>query len=197
MPLGLTTELEAVNRMLRVIGESPASSLSSLPDDGIEARAALADVTRQVLVEGWHFNTDDEFPLTASATVPYDIKVPRTAAKVDLSPSNARDMVIRGGRLYDRKKHTFSFPGVTVKATIVWLFPFDELPETLRQYVTIRAARQFAAGSLQSQLIEELTADDELRARVLWESDDTQQADANILTGNPTTAAILDRSAGY
>ena len=117
--------------------------------------------------------------------------------KVDLSRYQyGYDLVIRGGKLYDRKTHTFSFEGVTVKCTVVWLFEFEELPESLRQYITIRAARQFSDGDLQSQIINGLTEDDEIKARINWESDDIRQGDLNMLKDSASTAQFLDREAG-
>jgi hypothetical protein len=193
---GTTTELAAINRMLHVIGESPAGSMISLPDDGLTARRILEDVTREVLVEGWHFNTDERFPLMAEATAPHGIPIPVTATSIDLSCNTEFDLVPRGGRLYDRRKKTFSFPGRTFYADITWYFPFDELPEALRQYVLIKAARQFAGGDLPSSLIHGLTEQREMEKRVLWETEDARQADYNLLRQNRTINRINDREAG-
>lgn len=195
MTLGPTTELNAINRMLHILGESPVSSLASLPDDGLTARRLLEDVTREVLTQGWHFNTDYDFPLTADAMSPYAITVPSSAVKVDLCRGSDFDMVIRGKRLYDRRKKTFSFPGATVRANITWLFPFDECPEALRQYLWIKAARLFSAGSMPSELTYQLTQEDEQRALIEWEAADGRQADHNVLRDNWTTRAILNREA--
>lgn len=195
MALGLTTELSAVNLMLRAIGESPASSLASLPDDGISARQVLTDVARQVLTEGWHFNTDVEFPLTASVTPPYEIAVPATAISVDLSKyttaSTGTDLVIRQGKLYDRCKHTFSFEGQQFLCDIVWLFDFEELPEALRQYVNVRAARQFYHDTLQAETqASNLSAEKEQMLRTLWEAEDQRTADTNLIWSNPQLAIL-------
>jgi len=188
MTLTLTDELSAINLALRAIGESPASSLASLPDDAINAREVIRDVTRRVLTEGWHFNTDEEFPLVASASFPYEITRPATAAKVDVSRTDpaCTDVVLRGSRLYDRINHTFSFEGRRLLCDIVWLFEFEELPEALRQYIALRSAREFYHNILQMETTAAgLTQENMQRARSDWEDANLAQADMNLISSNP------------
>lgn len=199
MALGLTTELSAINLALRSIGESPASSLASLPDDGISARQVLTDVCRRVLTEGWHFNSDVEYPMVASGTSPYEIRVPATAVSVDLTryttQNQCLDLTQRGSRLYDRENHTYSFQGKTVYADIVWLFEFEELPESLRQYIALKSAREFYQNTLQqASTVEGFTAEAEAMARAFWEGEDNRSADKNLIWSNPQLR-ILRRNA--
>lgn len=65
--LAPTTELEAVNAMLRAIGEAPVSSLSTSQVDVVTALGILTDLTREVQGEGWRFNT--EFGMEVRPTV--------------------------------------------------------------------------------------------------------------------------------
>lgn len=192
-----STLLSAINRMLRVIGESPATSTTSLPADGIDAKAVLDDVVRDVLSEGWHFNRDLEFPLTAAATAPFEIAIPPNAVSVQVSEQDYshEDLIIRQGKIYNRDKHTFNMKDRTVLCDIIWLFDFEDLPQQLRRYVTIRAARVFASGEAPNILVEQLTADDEAVARSRWEAEDMRQEKPNMLRDNDLRQ-VLVREAG-
>ena len=65
----LTTQLEAVNSMLSYISESPVNAipadLTTLPPSAEIAVNLLAETSREVQSEGWHFNTEKEYELTA------------------------------------------------------------------------------------------------------------------------------------
>lgn len=66
--LAPTTELEAVNAMLRAIGEAPVSTLTGATQvDVVAALGILTDLTREVQEEGWRFNT--EFGMEVLPTV--------------------------------------------------------------------------------------------------------------------------------
>ena len=56
--LAATTELEAVNALLRAIGEAPIASLGSGQPDEDMALSILEAVMKEVLSEGWRFNTE-------------------------------------------------------------------------------------------------------------------------------------------
>lgn len=55
MAAGLT-ELEAVNKMLEAIGESPVAALGGSNVDATDAESILDRVTKEVCGEGWHAN---------------------------------------------------------------------------------------------------------------------------------------------
>jgi hypothetical protein len=53
--------------------------------------------------------------------------------------------VIRQGKLYDKLNHTFKWD--TTKAynfDILWLFPYDDLPQPFKAYVTAKASTRAA-----------------------------------------------------
>ena len=59
MSLAGTTELEAVNTMLSMIGEAPVNSLTgTLPLDATIAKNTLTEISREVQAAGWHYNTE-------------------------------------------------------------------------------------------------------------------------------------------
>lgn len=188
-----TTELEAVNLMLSVIGESPLSSLSSTTVvDAVLARQVLSEVSRTVQSKGWHYNTEKAYPLLPDV-YSKTISVPSNCLRVDtVYPTEDVDAVHRGTRLYDRKNHTYQFDK-SLKVDMVILLPFDELPEAARYYIAVRAARVFQARTVGSDALWQFSAQDEKDALVAFKKAEGNTADHNILTGNNSVARILQR----
>lgn len=160
-----TTELNAVNSMLATVGEAPINTLEDLGVvDAITARSALQEVTREVLVEGYTFNTDNNFPITPEGFAPFEAKIPPNALNV---VPNDRTLTVRGNRLYDTSRFSYDFQGFdTIACQIIWGLEFDELPEVTRQYVALRAARRFQKRAVASDLLHSITEEDERRA--MW-----------------------------
>lgn len=194
MTLNTTTKLDAVNSMLFTIGESPVNTLEGgNVVDAVTAEQTLDTVSREVQSEGWAFNTEKHYPLTRQAFSPYVIYVPDTALHCDPS-DKAANIVVRGNRLYDLDNHTFNFPDTpSIECDIVWLFPFEDLPETARRYITIRAARVFQAGAVGSDTLYSFTERDEYQARARFRKSNSRVRDKNLLTANRSVARIIAR----
>lgn len=196
MTLIPTSELEAVNLMLATIGESPVSSLTQSGQvDAVIAQQTLAETSIDVQSRGWRFNTDKGFPLKRQAGAPYEIPVPPSAVRVDLvGPDAHLDLTVRGGKLWDRRLHSFSFPDrAEVRADIVWLLPFDDLPQAARRLVAIRAARVFQDRVVGSSTINRFTRADEQRAEAGLRKFEAKTAKRSLLDGSWSVARILAR----
>lgn len=189
-----TSELEAVNLMLSVIGESPLSTLDDVTVvDAVLARQVLSEASRAVQSRGYHFNTEVNFPLLPDATTK-EISVPTNTLRVDtVYPDQETDAVNRGTKLYDRLNHTFQFTK-GVKVDLVLLLSFDQLPEAARYYIAVKAARMFQARTVGSESLFSFTAQDEKDARVTFVKAEGGTADHNILTGSWSVNRILQRS---
>ena len=181
----VSTELDAVNTMLAAIGESPVNALlGSLPADVAVAMNTLEETMREIQLEGWHFNTEEDYPL-----------IPGQDGRIRLSPTTVRvwkedpdgqDIVQRGLLLYDRANHSFRFDS-EVRAFVLTLLPFDAMPETFRWYVTIRAARRFQDRVVGSGDLHTFTQQDEMHARVMAEREDNKLARPSIAKGQATS----------
>lgn len=179
-----TTELEAINTMLSVIGEAPINTLEgALPADADIARRILEEVSREVQAKGWYFNTERNYPLLPNEEG--EIVLPRNATHVDVSLgwNPGLEVVLRGQRLYNLTDHTFKFTG-KVYVDIVFLLPFEELPQTARHYITIRAARKFHDRVVGSGTLHEFTTKDEQDALTRLRYDDARLADRSIFGRN-------------
>lgn len=189
-----TTELEAVNSMLRAIGADPVNALTATDDsDIINCKAILSQVSREVQSQGWDFNVDTEYSI--ARTVDGEYVIPSNIIDIDAAPSFPDiSLVRRGSRLWDQKLHTFTWT-VDLKFDVTWLFSFDDLPETAKNYIAMKAARKFQGSALGSSDIKVYTEQDEMEAFSIFKDAEAFTADHNILTGNYTVARILWRRA--
>lgn len=199
-----TTELEAVNIMLSGIGEAPVNSLDEVTADVSIAYAILAEIAKETQLEGWQWNTEDNYPLTPDRDG--YIKVSPSAVRVAFREASPLELTMRGNKVYDRVNHSYIFPKDTViRVTLTMLLPFEELPETARRYVTVRALRVFQSRVVGSQVLNAFSERDELQARILLLREERQQDMPNMLTGTqsatcvwkPITALRHRRVGGY
>jgi hypothetical protein len=194
--MALTTKLEAVNTMISVIGEAPVNSLGVgtgfIPVSVSQAESVLDETTKAVQSEGWHFNTEHEYPLTPDA-VTKRIKLPGNTLSVDLDPQiyTDSDPVQRGRKLYDRKNHTDKW-SKEVKASIIFELDFDELPEQFRHYITVKSARIFASRFLGNREIEGFALRDEIEAKARAIESDSENSDRTIFDSY-SVLRVLDR----
>ena len=192
--MALTTKLEAVNTMISVIGEAPINTLTgvSLPISAIQAQAALEETSRAIQSEGWHCNTEHEYELTPDA-VTKKITLPQNTLRFDLDPLlyTSVDPVQRGLKLYDRKNHTEQWDS-SVKGTITFELEFEDLPEQIRHYVAVKAARVFANRFIGTREIEGFTLRDEVEAKARAIDSDSENADRTIFD-DYSVLRVLDR----
>lgn len=178
----MTTKLQAINQMLSGIGQAPVVSLDIANPEIALAEAILDAVNREVQGEGWHFNTEVNYPFTAD--VNGQIAVPLNVLQLsDNKYSNTQkyQTVLRDGKLYDKINHTYTFTaGSTVKCDVVWFFDFEDLPQVFKDYITQRASRVFAGRALGSQEMVTFNAQDEAVLRANCLAYDTSTSDVNI-----------------
>jgi len=191
--LSPTTELEAINTMLSTIGEAPVNTVE---DNGIVdaviARQILRATSREVQARGWHFNTEKGYPINPDAEG--FLLLPSTVLRCDSVESDQGiDVVVRGNRLYDRKRHSFVFDK-PVKVDLLILLPFDDLPEVARYYITVRSSRVFQERVVGSESLSKFNQQDELRALVALQDYEAETADYNMLSDNYSVARVLDRN---
>lgn len=190
-----TTELEAVNTITAIIGETPVDTLTGeLPADAEKALQLLRDTSRRVQARGWHFNTEDDYPLVRNGA--NEIPLPANTLRIDsVGEDLLEDVVQRGTRLYDRRNHAYTF-SKNLKGSIVLLLGFEELPQAARDYITVRAARRFQAGAMGSPTLDAFAAEDEGQALLALEHAEAATEDCNILTDSLDVAAIWSRRGG-
>lgn len=178
----MTTQLQAINQMLSGIGQAPVVSIDVANPELALALEILDSVNRAVQGEGWHFNTEINYPLVADNNG--EISVPTNVLSIsDNKTSNTQkyQTVLRNGKLYDKVYHSYQFePGASILCDVVWLFDFEDLPQVFKDYVTHRATRLFAGRAIGSEAMVQFNAVDESVLRANCLSYDTSTSEVNI-----------------
>lgn len=190
-----TSELDAVNWLLSIIGEGPVSNLE---DTGLidvaSAQDDLRQLSRQVQMKGWHFNSEDalSLPLDVNGEIP----VGANWLSVKATQRDGRDVVMRNGKLYDRRKMTSVFD-TPVEVRLVYFLPWEDLPEHARNYIKVLAGEKFQKSRVGSTTLHQLSQEDVARARVDFLREDASHRQINFLYDNPSMAIKRDRSPEY
>jgi len=175
------SRLAAVNTIISNVGQSPLNNLDSGNPLAELAEGILDEITRAVQAEGWSFNTEYGYPTTPDATTK-EVEVRSNMLSVDLSPTHKKQVVIRGGKLYDKVNHTTTFTENSLKLDVVWLVDFEDMPEAYKNYVTIRAANVFAGRTVGTQEAVKFGEREELMARANCIEYETQQGDYTVFS---------------
>ena len=196
------TELDAINRMLAVIGEAPVDSLSSIQineiTDSALARRTLAEVNRDVQSEGWSWNTDESVEI--GATAQDEFVLPSDTLQVLFSPAQYSDCqyVQRGLKIWDRQKQTYAFAddvgGQLYISQLIRQLDWDQLPHQAQEYISIRAARIYSDRFTNSTVIFSYTSGDETYARGMLIRSEQNNLNNNLLWGN---ARGMGQGLGY
>lgn len=194
MAIGKTTKLDAVNTMLSIIGEPPINSISGTARaDALIALNILTEVSRETQSAGWHFNTEKEVEFNPDMYG--KIALADNIVRVDLEDANESqdiDLVTRGSTLYNRKQRTDVFSG-QLKATVVYLLEFEDLPQPARQFIMIRAGRIFGDRMVGSEKHHGFTIQDEFKALGDLKEFECDTGDYSIFD-NYDVGVIVDRT---
>lgn len=187
-----TTETEAVNEMLAAVGEAPIADLDTATHpDILMAVALFKKVIRQVLLEGWRFNTELGWSISPTATYSWlDTDGLTTTLNVFVPPSDlmafqaTRTAAQRNLRLDIRSSR--KYPGGSGGTTIFYdysanrdgldssgfdylyidyvrLVDYSAMPQVARSFITAMATKEFAQA-LGSQSANIWSDDDLMRA---------------------------------
>tara|TARA_X000001382_G_scaffold38713_2_gene25866 strand:- start:2505 stop:3128 length:624 start_codon:yes stop_codon:yes gene_type:complete len=137
------SELNAINEVLAAIGQAPVTTVDQTNPDVSIIQQTLANVSREVQSEGWHFNKESSYKLTPQAdkTIP----IPDNMLSLDLDAKyyGAKDVVRRNGKLYDKWReprelaYTFDSP---VYVDVIWFTEYSDIPTPIQDYIVARTA---------------------------------------------------------
>jgi hypothetical protein len=191
MTLSRTSYLEAVNRVLQMMGEAPVNSLNGQFGLAQQADDMLKDISRKVQTDGWSFNTDyerDMVPDSVTKEVAVGTNVSRVVVDIYNYPS--LDVVQRGSKLYDRRANSYQFDQA-FKADVTYMLDWEELPEHARQYITVKAGRHLQEAILGSADLSKINITAEAEARALFLEEETYVSQNSMLRGNPNHTAVF------
>ena len=180
------TEFDAINRMLRYLGELPIPNdvaIDDLPEghEAVMARIILEETSREEQEERWWFN---KFTTTY---VPNDsgyITLPDNVISLTSDTKYLKD----GNDLYDVDNQTKIFE-TGVELSVIVERAFSDLPDTFQTYVVLVAAKH-----LHVYLNGDETTQKELERRlsiqrIKLEKENMRQNKYNLMSG----ARLLDR----
>ena len=179
------TEIDAINRMLRYIGELPIPSTVVLDDleeghEALQAREILNETLREEQEEKWWFNT---FDVTFVPDTDGYITLPQNIISFD-----SNEYFKEGGNLYLREGIDSTFDE-NVELTCRLEITFDNIPDVFRTYVVLVAAKH-----LHVYLNGDDTTQRELETkinmqRIKLEKEHLKQSKFNLVRGN----RLIDR----
>ena len=185
---GASTELDAVNSILMSVGESPVNTLSVQSPEVAIAQKTLQQVCREILSEGWKFNTETQDPINLDSN--NHCIIPNNVLQIDLNRyrhPDAFDTIRKTDsgvqKLYDLHDHTFEFTntsGDKIYVDVVWMLDFNDIPQVFQDYITVRASRIASNRMVNNPQAAELISADEAQARAIALEYDTVQGDYNI-----------------
>ncbi len=183
MALSRTSFLEAVNRVLQMLGEAPVNSLQGQFGLAKQAEDSLNDVSRTLQTEGWSFNTDLEKTLERNSSNEIELSSNVSRVVVDNLEYPDIDVVQRGDKLYDRRNNRYTFDEDLI-VDMTTILEWDLLPEHARQYITIKAGRQLQEAIIGSSDLTKLNLTQELEARSAFLEEETSKTEHSMLRGN-------------
>ena len=112
------------------------------PDVAI-ALNTLREVSREVQSEGWSYNKEYDYPITPDSN--NEVKIANNILQMDLNRNQhaeniGRESVNRGGKLYDKKAHSYKWTDETLYVDITWNFEWENIPQPIQAYIVARAA---------------------------------------------------------
>ena len=178
--LNTDTELSAVNSILGSIGQSPitAINLTALQDPEVAlVHNILMEVTKDVQNEGWHFNQEEHFLRSPDSNGHF--LIPNNYLRFDVHDGlydRSRDVVKRGGKLYDKVEHTDVFTS-DLYFDITYLFDFEDIPSAIQRYIIARASVRAATQVVSNQELVQLLQLEEAKTLASAKEYDCEQGD--------------------
>jgi glycerol-3-phosphate cytidylyltransferase-like family protein len=177
MLTGLMSELEAVNKILAVAGDSPVQTLEDDYIQAILARQILTRASRKVQSLGWWFNEDEGVILIPSITGMLTLATNVISA---IAKDDAGTIIQRGNRLYDRQERTYVFTE-NVKCDLVLALEWTELPQAAREYISDVACTQYNNDFFGAQEIKQNLQKNEGATYLIMKQEDTDARDISML----------------
>jgi hypothetical protein len=177
----MATLLDAVNDIIGSVGESNILALDGTHPLEATALATLERISRRVQSKGWWFNTHKTTLVQdGSGRIP-------VAANVLSIETTERDsgLVKRGGFLHNLEGNT-NVIGRDVEVRIRELVAFENLPETVAQYIQAEAVLQFFKNYDGDGTKLQALAQDVALARIPFSADHIRNSDVNLYTSGET-----------
>ncbi len=170
-------KLEALNMILRATGNTPVNSLDTAHPNAKGALTAIDRVTVQAQKRGWWFNID--YNVTYTLDELGNIPIPSTVTKIVFKDPK---LVIRNNKLYDNKEQTYVFLEAKTANRVQYALSWEEVPESLQEYVAYKATAQFVRDDLGDQVVEQSFKEDAAISYLDLRKEDLEQGQYNVFS---------------
>tara|TARA_R110002153_G_scaffold232478_1_gene385784 strand:- start:198 stop:767 length:570 start_codon:yes stop_codon:yes gene_type:complete len=175
--MAMLTELEAINQILSVTGDSPISSINSTYEQAVVARRILLEISKEKQAKGYWFNEVDEFLILKDSDG--EINLPSETIRCDV-PRDSGDLVQRGLKLFNKKLNTYNI-GCDVSVNLVSELSWALLPQSFRQIVVAYASLRYNTEYFGSPELNMNIQNDILAKNLLLQKEDIDNRDLNML----------------
>lgn len=194
MQVGLISELDAVNKILAVAGDSPVQTLDDSYVQMKLARQILQRTLRRVLTAGWWFNEEESVSLIPDVNQLITLPVNAISARV---VDDAGKIVQRGRSMYNRSERTYQF-SEPITADLTLALEWDQLPNEVREYITDDACFQYNEDFFKDANQKQTLDDNRSRSFAILKAADTHERDINLLLNTRVSnIAFRNRRGGY
>ena len=182
-PLSLTSELDAVNLMLRAIGESRVQTLEDAThEDAADALELLRHWNMTVQEEGWRFNTRVDVLMTRDPS--NQISTPVNTLSVRTSGDSVDVPVsLIDGKLFNVQDNSFDWTR-DLYVTLVLHYDFAKIPQSARNYIVQCAGLEFVGNEAPSTPRPQFSRERLLAARSALRRTESLVRKPNIITGS-------------
>ena len=141
--IAIDTELSAVNSILSALGQSSITTLNFNNPEIQFIYNLLEETIKDVLNEGWHFNTEEHIEVSPDSNG--YLNIPSSYLRYDINNAEDKtmDVVRRDGKLYDKVNHTDVFTD-NVYLDVVYLYTFVDIPSVFQRYIIAKASSRAA-----------------------------------------------------
>lgn len=167
--------IAAINKIIGTSASMPVTGLDFNNANVRLAYNALMNMSELVQAEDWAFNSFFNFAFTPDK----DKKIQYTNNILRIHLRN-RPILNRDGYFFDIRNNTFHFDNDLIIDEVVFKFDFKELPVLLRNYIIIRAAREFQTGANGSDRVDAYLQEQEYQAYILARDWDTTEGNYNM-----------------
>ena len=183
------TRLEAINRVLNAVGETPVNTIDTSESVEVAIINDMIDYTsRNLQSVGYDFNTIDALILTP------DVRDNRIVYPDNLIYVESADIVVakRGIYLYNVTDRTYEFTApVTLEA--IEALDFEDLPHHFKIYVEAKVSKEYQERYLGDNVLAEELSQKVSEAHLEVMRYDVNRGNYNIIDQNPTISGILRR----
>ena len=140
----------------------------------------LKETNIEVQSEGWVYNTESHVEFSP---VNDKIPIPSNVLRLDVTEDDivrTTNVVKRGGFLYDKIKHTNEFTDKVV-CDVVYLWPFEDLPQAFKRYIVQKASVRAATQLVSNPTLVQLLQQQEAYTRAICMEYECNQGDHNYM----------------